>query len=134
MSTRTHVVIGILIDTEQRICLSLRPSHKHLGDLWEFPGGKLEINETPLAGLKREFFEELGVVIEAAEPFIQFPFDYPDRKVLLDFWLITKFSGVAHGREGQPIRWVTPASLQHYPLPEANQQVVTLILDKFKVG
>jgi len=46
-----------------RILVTKRPEHKHLGSLWEFPGGKLRQGENPKQGLKREIREELGIRI-----------------------------------------------------------------------
>jgi 8-oxo-dGTP diphosphatase len=128
MTSRIHVVIGVLKDSANNILLSLRPKHKHLGNHWEFPGGKLEARETPLAALKREYFEEVGVEVKAAEPLMQFPYDYPHKQVFLDFWLITDFSGTPHGKEGQTVRWVPIQTLPDYRLPEANQPVIDLLI------
>lgn len=123
-----HVVIGVLKDAKDNVLISLRPKHKHLGDHWEFPGGKLERDETPLEALQREFLEEVGIEVQEAEPLIQFPYDYPNAQVFLDFWLITDFSGTAHGREGQDVQWVALNDLKNYKMPEANHPVLSLLL------
>jgi 8-oxo-dGTP diphosphatase len=48
-----HVVAAALIDADGRLLLAQRPPGKHLAGAWEFPGGKLETGETPLAALTR---------------------------------------------------------------------------------
>lgn len=127
---RIHVVVGILRDAQGKICISLRPSHKHLGNLWEFPGGKLELDEMPVDALKREFFEELGVQVIDAAPLLQIPFDYEHYQVLLDFFIINQFHGEAHGKEGQKVTWVGLDELQNYAMPEANQPVIDALMKR----
>lgn len=131
--SRVHVVIGILKDSANNVLLSLRPKHKHLGDYWEFPGGKVEAKESPFLALKREFFEEVGLNIEAAQPLMTTPYDYPHTLVLLDFWLITEFSGIAHGKEGQVVKWVPLTELPNYKLPEANEPIIHLLMSTSKL-
>ena len=60
------VVAVALLDADGRILLGQRPAHKHLGGLWEFPGGKIEPGETPEAAVIRELHEELGIDIRAS--------------------------------------------------------------------
>ena len=55
------VVAAVIHDDEGRVLLSRRPDHKHMGGLWEFPGGKIHDGESPAAALLRELHEELGV-------------------------------------------------------------------------
>ncbi|MGS2717750.1 8-oxo-dGTP diphosphatase MutT [Eionea flava] len=119
-----HVAVGILQDTNGKILLAKRASHQHQGDLWEFPGGKVEKNETAFDALVREFIEEVDVKITQATPFQQVEHDYGDKRVLLDVWLSQSFEGVARGKEAQPIQWVSISELDNYPFPEANQAIV----------
>ena len=86
MTKRVHVVAAVIRNAEQQILLALRPSDKHMGGLWEFPGGKCEAGESPQQALARELHEELGIVIENPQPLIQVRHDYPDLHVLLDVY------------------------------------------------
>ncbi|MDO8954010.1 MAG: 8-oxo-dGTP diphosphatase MutT [Gammaproteobacteria bacterium] len=126
---RLHVVIGIIINANNECCIAKRAKHVHLGGLWEFPGGKVEPNEEANIALARELNEELGIIVQRASPFIQIPYDYVDRKVFLDFWLITEFTGEAKGREGQPVKWVPLPQLAEYEFPEANRLVIAHLLN-----
>lgn len=125
---RIYVMIGIITNSQGQFCLSQRPDHVHLGGLWEFPGGKLEIGETPLEGLKRELHEELSIEVLSAKPFMRFPYDYPKTKVFLDFWLVDQFNNEPHGKEGQPVRWLNAEELTQYETPAASHPVIEALV------
>ena len=120
MTQRVHVVAAVIRNAQQEILLALRPTAKHQGGLWEFPGGKCEADESPQEALSRELCEELGIRIVAPQPLIQVRHDYPDLQVLLDVYEVQSFTGQAHGAEGQQVRWVAAADLANYPFPAAN--------------
>ncbi|WP_277052087.1 Nudix family hydrolase [Zestomonas thermotolerans] len=121
---RIHVAAAVIYDAAGCILLARRPEDKHQGGLWEFPGGKVEEGEPVETALARELEEELGIRVEQARPLIQVSHDYPDKRVLLDVWEVTAFSGEAHGAEGQPLAWVTPRELGNYEFPAANRPIV----------
>jgi len=125
MTQRVHVVAAVIRNAQQEILLALRPTAKHQGGLWEFPGGKCEADESPQEALSRELYEELGIRIVAPQPLIQVRHDYPDLQVLLDVYEVQSFTGQAHGAEGQQVRWVAAADLANYPFPAANRSIVT---------
>ncbi|MCB1867384.1 MAG: Nudix family hydrolase [Gammaproteobacteria bacterium] len=122
-----HVAVAVIQDENGRILLSRRADHAHQGGLWEFPGGKLDPQETLQHALKREIREELGIDVHAYSPLIRINHSYPDRRVLLDVHRVTAFSGVPSGREGQPLVWVDPESMHAYPMPAADLPIVTAL-------
>jgi len=128
MAKRVHVVAAVIRGRDQRILIARRPDHVHMGGLWEFPGGKVEQNETPLDALKRELKEEVGLAVVSAQPLIQITHDYPDKQVYLDVWEVNEFAGAARGMEGQQIEWVNALDLAAYEFPAANQSIVTSTL------
>jgi 8-oxo-dGTP diphosphatase len=73
---------------------------------WEFPGGKLETNESPSEALKREIFEELGVVIKKYKQWTTRRVVEKNKITILYFFLITSWTGMVEGREGQELQWV----------------------------
>ena len=120
-----HVVAAVILDRLHRVLLARRSLDRHQGGLWEFPGGKVEHDEAPRTALDRELEEELGIDVHDARPLIKVRHAYPDKSVLLDVWLVTAFSGEPHGREGQPIEWVSPHDLPYRDFPAANRPIVT---------
>lgn len=120
-----HVAAAVIRDGAGRILIAQRPAHLHQGGLWEFPGGKVEPDEDVRAALCRELDEEVGIRVQACTPLIRVRHQYPDRNVLLDVWEVTAFSGLPHGREGQPVRWVSAEALTDYRFPAANLPIIT---------
>ncbi len=57
-----------LVDADNRILLAQRPEGKSMAGFWEFPGGKIEANETPEDCLIRELSEELGITVKKRVP------------------------------------------------------------------
>ncbi len=119
-----HVAVGVIKDNNNNILISLRHDSAHQGGLWEFPGGKVETDESVEQALKRELKEELGISVHELFPLIQIKHHYPDLNVLLDVLTVTRFSGLAKGCEGQEIKWVTSEQLASYSFPKANAPII----------
>lgn len=122
-----RVAVGVLRDGRGRVLVARRPGAAHQGGKWEFPGGKVDESETVLDALRRELAEELGIELESARRLIRIPHSYPDRQVLLDVWLVNRYRGVPHGREGQPLRWVNLDNLGGLDLPAADRPILTAL-------
>ncbi len=101
----TEVAVGILINTEGKFLLTTRPHGKVYAGYWEFPGGKLEANETVIDALRRELSEEIGIVIQEAQLWCNTIMDYPHALVRLHFCKVTAWSGELHMREKQTFSW-----------------------------
>lgn len=126
-----EVVAGVVFNTSgDQVLLSLRKPEQHQGNLWEFPGGKLEPGETLEAGLARELAEEVGICVERCVPRMRVEHRYPDKQVCLHFWDVTDFSGAPEGREGQELKWVALSELPAHDFPEANKVVVESLLGR----
>lgn len=119
-----HVAAGALIDADGRVLLAQRPPGKHLALMWEFPGGKLDPGEDARQALARELVEELGIVIGGATAFMQFPWDYEDKSLLLDVFIVTTWDGEPRSLEGQALRWVLPAEADPADLAPADRPVL----------
>ncbi len=122
-----HVAVGALQDRHGRILVARRPDCSHQGGLWEFPGGKLELEEGLAEGLNRELLEELGIRVVSFEPLIRIHHEYADRRVLLDVHRILDYTGEPHGREGQPLRWVHPRDMDPDAFPAADRSIINAL-------
>ena len=121
------VVAGVIRDAAGRVLVAERPAGKHLAGFWEFPGGKNDPGETSLDALRRELAEELGIRVDAAEPLIAVPWSYPEKRIVLDAWIVTAYAGEVHAREHEALRWVDPADLANLPMPPADRPIVTAL-------
>lgn len=124
---RIHVVAGILCNDSGEVLINDRQRARSMQDRWEFPGGKVADGESADAALARELREELGVTLLAFEPFERVEHDYPDLRVLVDFFVVTRWEDVPQGREGQQLLWVDKDRLGDQNMLAADAPVVELI-------
>lgn len=122
-----HVAVAVIKNSHGQYFIAKRSQETHQGGLWEFPGGKVENNESVQDALKRELLEEVGIKVNNSTPLIKIHHDYNDKRVLLDVWNITEFSGIAFGKEGQETKWVDKCDLAKYNFPAANLPIINAI-------
>ncbi len=120
-----------LVDPDGRVLLAERPEGKPMAGLWEFPGGKLEGDETPEACLIRELEEELGVGTwqSCLAPLTFASHSYDDFHLLMPLFACRKWQGIARPREGQRVAWVKPGDLARYPMPAADRPLIAVLRD-----
>jgi 8-oxo-dGTP diphosphatase len=125
------VVCGALVDADGRVLICQRPEGKTLSGLWEFPGGKVERDETPEAALVRELREELGIETGARclSPLSFASHDYGDFHLLMPLYLCRKWEGIPMPQEGQAVKWVWPKNLADYPMPPADKPLLAALTD-----
>jgi len=100
------VAVGILKDSEGKCLLGKRLNSQTWPGWWEFPGGKLERDESPAEALKREIFEELGVVVSKYRQWTTRRVVEKNKITTLYFFLITSWNGMVEGKEDQELQWV----------------------------
>jgi 8-oxo-dGTP diphosphatase len=101
----TEVAVGILIRPNGDFLMTTRPAGKAYAGHWEFPGGKLEVNETVVQALRRELIEEIGITIQDAKVWRSSVVDYPHALVRLNFCKVSAWTGQLHMRESQQFAW-----------------------------
>lgn len=127
MTKRIHVAVGVIY-RQGEFFLTKRLENAHQGGKWEFPGGKVEVDETVHQALHRELEEEIAIDILAMQPLIEINHDYSDKKVLLEVFLVDQFLGEPTAQEGQQQGWFTKEQLSELDFPKAN----IAILDKIQ--
>lgn len=118
-----HVAVGI-ITKEEQVLLSLRPEGKPYAGYWEFPGGKIQPNETAYNALVRELREELGIDVKQAHLLFEHQHVYIKQNVDLSIWQVTAFVGEPLGLEQQQLCWFSWEQCEKLRLLAANYAVI----------
>ncbi|MBI3693394.1 MAG: (deoxy)nucleoside triphosphate pyrophosphohydrolase [Acidobacteria bacterium] len=114
-------VTAAVIERDGRLLVCRRRTDQSHPLKWEFPGGKVEPGEDPVAALSRELQEELGITAEGAEEITRFPYQYPGRPpILLIFFRVSSYSGATENRIFDEIQWVAPQQLPQLDFLEAD--------------
>ena len=124
MDPVVHVAAGLIRDEHGRYLITQRRKGSHLAGLWEFPGGKMEADETPAAGLRRELAEELAATFAVGDLVETVRWEYPDRVVVLHFFDCRVESGEIVPQEEQAMQWVGPEQLATYDFPPADRELI----------
>jgi 8-oxo-dGTP diphosphatase len=99
-------VVAAIIERDRRILICRRRPEDPHPLKWEFPGGKVEPQETPYQALERELQEELGIEVTRADEMERYEFQYPGRKpILLIFFRVLEFTGTPCNLVFHEIRW-----------------------------
>lgn len=122
-----RVAAAAIADGQGNYLLAKRPPHKHQGDLWEFPGGKIESGETAEHALIRELHEELNIHATDFHQLIRVIHDYADKSVELIVYKVNQFRGELKAMEDQPLAWVKPVDMRQYAMPKADEPIVNAL-------
>lgn len=123
-----QVAVGIIRNTERQIFLAQRAASSYMANKWEFPGGKIEQDESAEQALKRELMEETGIEVTSASAIGLADHIYEDLRVTLHFFLVEGWNGEPYGREGQPQRWVEQQDLIADEFPPANHELISRLV------
>jgi 8-oxo-dGTP diphosphatase len=116
-----------LVDPDGRVLIAQRPEGKSMAGLWEFPGGKIEPGEQPEQSLIRELREELGITVkqECLAPLTFASHSYPEFHLLMPLYVCRRWEGFVEAREKQKLKWVRPTELRNYPMPPADEPLIS---------
>ncbi len=123
-----EVVAAVILRPDGQFLLTRRPGGKIYSGYWEFPGGKVEKNESLLHALERELWEELGVHIRHAHPWITRVFTYSHATVRLHFFRVVEWEGRLSPREKQGLFWQLPHQVAVSPILPANGPILQALL------
>lgn len=122
-----------LLDADNRVLIAQRPEGKPLAGLWEFPGGKVEPDETPEEALIRELHEELLIIVAKSclAPLTFASHAYEAFHLLMPLFVCRRWHGIPVAREAQALKWVRPKRLRDYPMPPADAPLISHLADLF---
>jgi 8-oxo-dGTP diphosphatase len=135
----TEAAVGIIQRDNGMVLLGERPTGKPWEGYWEFPGGKVEPNETPAQALKRELQEELGITVTRFHSWITRTYEYearydqsgklvtPAKAVKLHFFIVVEWQGDPVGLEDQLLSWQNPEKLTVGPMLPANSPILSAL-------
>jgi len=128
---RIRVAVGILFNAQGQVLVGQRVVKDRYHQKWEFPGGKIEANESVEAALYREFKEEVGIELNDSQPFMDIQHDYPDRLVQLYVHTVKSYAGEPRSLEGQALKWVAIKDLNKLDFLQGNQAMIAKLEQDF---
>ena len=123
-------VVAALIWDKNKFLICQRPANKARALLWEFVGGKVEKGETKEQALIRECKEELNIVINVEDVFMDVVHEYPDITVHLTLFNATIVEGITKKLEHKDIKWITPTEIHSYDFCPADEEILKEIQNK----
>lgn len=123
------VVTGLLRKGD-KVLVGQRPVGNTLAGHWEFPGGKIEKNESPEQALARELQEELGIEAEVGALKLASTHSYGDTGIVILFYEVLFWKGEPKNVHHMELRWISPGELSELSIPDANRR----ILDKIEAA
>lgn len=118
-----YVVTAAVLSRDGKVLLAKRPSKGLLGGMWEFPGGKIEPDESLEACLRREIREELGVAIKVGQPFGIYQHAYTHFRITLHAFLCALVEGEPRPIAAAELAWADPDDLTRYPMGKVDRQI-----------
>lgn len=138
--TVIFVVAGALIGADGRVLMHRRRIGSVHGGLWEFPGGKVELGESPVDALIRELDEELGVRIDSGQlaPVGSArdagPTAAGQRIVDIVLFACTRWTGIPLCIEGEEIGWFDPGQLARLAMPPLDYPLAEQLFRRIEKG
>lgn len=96
---------------------------------WEFPGGKLEENETEMEAIEREISEEFEVNIKAIKFLASCVSEYIERTIELRLYLCEYLNGEFKLHDHHEIMWISKDELINYDFALADKELVNQIIN-----
>jgi mutator protein MutT len=116
-----------LVFRRGKLLITQRRLDDHLAGLWEFPGGKVEPNESFQTCLTRELREELGIEIHVHEEIEDITHAYPEKTVRLKFFRCAWVSGQAQPIHCKALAWITREELGTFEFPAADARLLHIL-------
>ena len=120
-------VVAAIIKKDNFYLIVQRNRNKYMGLTWEFPGGKVEPNETFHEALSREIQEELNIQINVHEKIAEEKYKDDQIDIILHYYLCSEKSGTTILNEHENITWVEKKDFDKYDFVEGDGNVLSLL-------
>ncbi len=125
------VTAGIITDSDKVLITRRAPKEKFAGG-WEFPGGKIEVNETPQECLAREFNEELNITVSVGKFCAEVNHDYGNMNINLIAYYCTIVEGQIEISVHDKYKWIKINDLLKYDLLPADVPIAKKVMEYYK--
>ncbi len=122
-------VVAGLLKRGKQILVGQRPENHSLAGQWEFPGGKIELGESPEYALARELKEELDIEAEIGELKLAITHSYEDVGIVILYYEVSYWKGEPKNIHHHSLEWIYPEELRSRTIPEANRKALDRILN-----
>jgi 8-oxo-dGTP diphosphatase len=120
-------VVAAVIKKENLYFIAKRNRKKHLGLLWEFPGGKVESNESFQEAVIREIYEELNIQINVKEKITKKNFEDDTINVMIHYYLCSVQEGIIKLCEHEEFLWVEKKDLKKYDFVPGDKNIFSIL-------
>ena len=117
MDNFRNAVKAFIVKNNEVLLIRRRSNDVHKPGQWDIPGGRLELGEDPIAGLKREVLEEVGINVEIEMPIDihHFTRDDGQKITMIIFWCKPLSTDIVLSEEHQEHKWVSLESANEFP-------------------
>tara|TARA_Y100001970_G_scaffold197356_1_gene240110 strand:- start:138 stop:509 length:372 start_codon:yes stop_codon:yes gene_type:complete len=120
-------VVAAIIKKNNKYLIVQRNRKKHLGLKWEFPGGKVQKNETFEEALAREIKEELNIKVSLQDKITEEKYKDEKIDIILHYYLCTQESGIIKLSEHEDLAWVEKKDFDKYDFAEGDGNMLSLL-------
>ena len=120
-------VVAAIIKKNNKYLIVQRNRKKHLGLKWEFPGGKVQKNETFEEALAREIKEELNIKVSLQDKITEEKYKDEKIDIILHYYLCTQESGTIKLSEHEDLAWVEKKDFDKYDFAEGDGNILALL-------
>lgn len=124
------VTAGVIVDKGKILITRRAPTEQHNG-FWEFPGGKIEVGETPQVCLARELKEELNIVVSVGEFCTEVFHDYGNANIHLRAYYCRIIDGDIQTSVHDQFKWIGISELLKHDLLPADIPIAKKIIEDY---
>ena len=129
-----HIEVVAAIIRKEDMIFATQRGYGEWKDWWEFPGGKMEVGETPEVALVREIREELSAEINVDEFLCTVKYDYPQFHLTMHCYICSLMTDSLHLNEHEAAKWLTKDELNSVKWLPADLEVVERITAGIKTS